>query len=213
MKSNLKITRIVVQSRNKNRFNVFIDNVYSLSLDIYQLSQLNLKVGQTINQTELAQLKTDSQFGKLYSQALGYCLKRPRSNKEIKDYLSRKIKVNNKAKDKILEVELIQRVQARLAQKGYLDDEKFARFWIENYQVKKGVSRRKLASTLRAKGVEKTIVNVVLAETARHDLNELEKVVNKKRVHYQDERRLIAYLVRQGFSYDEVLQVLNKTDN
>jgi regulatory protein len=213
MKSNLKITRIVVQSRNKNRVNVFIDNVYSLSLDIYQLSQLNLKVGQTINQTELAQLKTDSQFGKLYSQALGYCLKRPRSNKEIKDYLSRKIKVNNKAKDKILEVELIQRVQARLAQKGYLDDEKFARFWIENYQVKKGVSRRKLASTLRAKGVEKTIVNVVLAETARHDLNELEKVVNKKRVHYQDERRLIAYLVRQGFSYDEVLQVLNKTDN
>jgi regulatory protein len=44
----------------------------------------------------------------------------------------------------------------RLVEKGYVDDEKFARFWVENRNQTKGASRRKLEAELRAKGFEFT---------------------------------------------------------
>lgn len=50
------------------------------------------------------------------------------------------------------------------------------------------------------KGVEKSLIEAALENSDRSDLEEAKKIIAKKRQKY-DDQKLIAYLVRQGFSY------------
>ncbi len=104
----------------------------------------------------------------------------------------------------------VDRTFNRLVERGYVSDEKFTRFWVENRNQTKGASRRKLTAELRSKGVESAIIEEVLAETERTDDDELRKVLIKKRSKYDDEQKLIAYLARQGFSYDDIKTALSE---
>lgn len=97
----------------------------------------------------------------------------------------------------------------RLIEKGYVDDNKFARFWVENRFVNKGVSKRKLRSELISKGINSTIISQMLSETERSDREEMKKIIRKKRPHYPDDKKLLAYLARQGFDYEEIKQAIS----
>ncbi len=105
---------------------------------------------------------------------------------------------------------LTTRVLEKLQHRGYVDDEKFARWWVENRNQTKGTSLRKLSAELRAKGVNGEIINEVLVSSERNDGNELAKIIAKKRAKYPDEQKLIAYLARQGFRYDDIQAALNE---
>lgn len=207
----MKITAITSQSRDNGRVNVAVDGKYRLSLDVIQLTDLGVKVGREYTEQELTQLEAESQFGKLYARTLEYCLARPRSQREVRDYLYRKTRdarTKSGAIKKGVSPGLTERVFERLIQKGYVDDEKFAQFWIENRNVRKGSSRRKLASELMSKGIEQSVVERLLSESDRDDIDELRKIIDKKRARYDDEQKLIGYLVRQGFNYDDIRQAL-----
>ena len=150
----MKITDISLQARDNNRVNVSVDGVYSFSLDIAQVTDLNLKVCRELSDGELEELQEESQFGKLYMRALEYCLRRPHSVKEVRDYLWRKTQpalrkrqtgMNNPV---VYSERVASRVLSKLQQKAYVNDEAFARWWVENRQLSKGVSRRKLTAEL-----------------------------------------------------------------
>jgi len=206
-----RITALKVQLRDKDRVNVFVDGKYSFSLDITQVAELGIKTGAEYTVEELAELENESQFGKLYTRSLEYVLIRPRSQRELRDYLYRKTRDTRTKMGTIkkgVSPELTERVFNRLLDKGYLDDEKFARFWVENRNTRKGSSLRKLQSELMAKGVERSIIERALQDTDRSDTDELQKIILKKASRYSDEQKLMAYLVRQGFSYDDVKQAI-----
>jgi regulatory protein len=209
----MKITSISVQARDKDRVNVSVDGKYRLSLDILQLSDLGIKLGNEYTEEEMNALEEESQFGKLYGRTLEYALMRPRSQREVKDYLYRKTRDTRTklgAVKKGVSVQLTERVFDRLLQKGYIDDEKFAAYWIENRNQRKGTSMRKLSAELSAKGVDRTIIERLLSETDREDADELQKIIAKKRSRYDDEQKFMAYLARQGFSYDDIKEALNQ---
>jgi regulatory protein len=215
----LKITSISTQVHNPDRVNVSIDGKYQFSLDISQITDLGVRVGRELDDDELAVLETESQFGKLYSRALEYCLMRPHSVREVRDYLYRKT-LRTKYKTRQGEVRekegysptLATRVLEKLQQKRYVDDEQFARWWVETRNRTKGTSLRKLSNELRAKGVEMQIVEEVLAASDRADTDELQKLIAKKRTRYPDDTKLIQYLARQGFRYDDIAQALRGSD-
>ncbi len=207
----MKITSISVQARDKNRVNVSVDGKYRFSLDITQLVELGVKTGNEYTEEELTQLEEESQFGKLYTRALEYSLMRPRSLHEMGQYLYRKTRdVPTKMGTirKGASKALTDRVFERLVQKGYVDDEKFTRFWVENRQMRKGISKRKLQAELRAKGVENSIVERFIQESERTDDSEIIKIITKKASRYPDEQKLIAYLARQGFNYDDIKEAI-----
>lgn len=89
----------------------------------------------------------------------------------------------------------------KLVGKGYVDDRKFAEYYVENRFVKKGISERRLRMELMKKGVARGIIEEVMAGSARNDEEEIKKIIAKKRARYDDEK-LIMYLVRQGFSFE-----------
>ena len=211
----MKITSISAQKRDNNRVNILVDGKYRFSLDVYQLVELGVKVGREYDEAELVALEQDSQFGKLYGRALEYCLMRPHSVREVKDYLYRKTR---STRDKTGEIkpgispEITMRVYDRLVEKGYIDDIKFTKYWVENRSLTKGVSLRKLTSELRTKGVESSIIEQMLGETERNDSEEIQKIIAKKRSHYPNDQKLIAYLARLGFSYDEIKKATDQSN-
>lgn len=207
----MKITAITIQARDKNRVNVSVDGKYRFSLDVFQLADLGLKIGKEYTDEELVELETESQFGKVYSRALDYCLMRPHSIKEVKDYLYRKTRPTRTKAGEIrqgVSTDVTSRVFDRLVEKNYVNDADFARYWVENRSLTKGASKRKLTAELRAKGVEQSIIEQYLGESERTDEDELAKVITKKRSRYPDDQKLMAYLARQGFSYDDIKTAL-----
>jgi regulatory protein len=79
-----------------------------------------------------------------------------RSRKELRDKLAKKD----------VPAELAERLLDRFTEVGLVDDEAFARSWVEGRQRSRGLARRALAQELRRKGVDD--------ETARTALDELD---------------------------------------
>jgi regulatory protein len=208
----MKITSIAIQAKNKNRVNVSVDGKYRFSLDVFQVGDLGLKTGKEYTEEELEALETESQFGKLYARAMEYCLMRPHSAREVRDYLYRKTrttKVKSRSTGEVSErpgvsQEIANRVFDRLLEKDYVNDEKFTRYWVENRKQRTGISGRKLAAELMSKGVSRDIIETFTKASERNDLDEIMKTIERKRRKYADDNKLIAYLLRQGYSYDDV---------
>lgn len=209
----MKITAIIAGKRDKNRVNVSVDGKYRFSLDTYQLVELGIKVGREYNEAELVALEQESQFGKVYGRALEYCLMRPHSAREVQNYLYHKTRpMRDKTGQLRLGVtpEITVRVFDRLCEKNYIDDTKFAHYWVENRSLTKGASLRKLTAELRAKGVDDIIIRQALDTSARNDSAEIRKIITKKHARYPDEQKLTAYLARLGFGYDDIKKALNE---
>ena len=218
--SHHRITNIKQGVKNQNRVNVFVDGKYSFSLDISQVVDLKLKVGKVISDSELAEYRKASEFGKLYQRTLEWVLSRPHSIRETRDYLFRKTRSFSKgalrgaspsltpserhssfSKKDVGMSSLSNEIIERLIQKGYLDDYKFAEYYVENRFTKKGISKKRLALELTKKGISRDIIEQVLEETGRNDEEEILKIIAKKRAKYDDEK-LIQYLCRQGFPFE-----------
>ena len=215
----LRITNIKQVVKNENRVNVFVNGKYSFSLDIAQLADIKLKVGQNISEKDLAEYKKASEFGKLYQRTLEWVLTRPHSIRETKDYLYRRIRNMargsktwpsgpERSRETVSDSSFdyssfTDAIVERLISKGYLDDYKFAEFYVENRFVKKGISKRRLSQELIKKGVSRDIIDEVLNQSSRNDEEEILKIIAKKRKKYDDEK-LIQYLCRQGFHFETV---------
>lgn len=234
----LLITNLKQGAKNPNRVNVFVDGKYSFSLDVAQVVDFGVKIGRVLSETELEEMKRASEFGKVYQRALEWVLVRPRSVGELRDYLKRRemrdeAEERKREWQKEREIaDLIVKgeganarrvskresrcgasqkcdytdlVVERLCERGYVDDRKFAAWYVENRFVKKGVSQKRLRMELIKKGVGQDVIEEVLG--GRNDEEEIRKMAARKRAKYTQEK-LIAYLCRQGFSYDLVRQVV-----
>ncbi len=222
----MKITKISQQVKRPDRYSVYVDGKYEFSLHEQQLAELRLKTNQEITNEELSDFKNDSMFGKAYERTLKYVFMRSRSKKEILDYLARsymypKPKVYiNKSGDRVVKKQLvdklatqniIDRVIERLEIRGYVNDEVFAKAWFESRQFTKKPSKRKLQQELQQKGVDQEIIATLLQNYESTEVDNLRYLINKKQKisRYQDEDKLIPYLVRQGFSYSEIKRELS----
>ena len=202
----LIVTELRQGVKNPERVNVFVSGKFEFSLDVAQVVDLGVRVGTVLSSEELGELKRASEFGKLYQRALEKALSRPHSERELRDYLNRKVF------EKKLDKKYIDEIIGRLIDRGYLNDRRFAEWYVENRFVKKGVSRRRLNMELSKKGVAKEIIDETLSTSERDDAGEILKIITRKRARYDDEK-LLAYLCRQGFSFDlsrELIQSYGK---
>jgi regulatory protein len=194
-----KITKIAPAVKTAGRYNIFVNDKFSFSLDEVQLVKLGLKKGQEVSTEDLAKFKSESDFGKNYIRAVDFISRRPRSEREIRDYAWRKQ----------WSKENLENVIKRLYERGYLNDEKFAESFVRSRANLRNFSTRKMKVELIKKGINSAIIEKVLSENNDFDENEsLKKLIQKKRGHYDDERKLVAYLARQGFSYDKIKTAL-----
>lgn len=115
-----KITRITTQKRNKQRYNIYLDqkgkDSYAFSVDEDILIKYMLRKGMEVDQETIDTLMEKDSFHKAFTLALNYLSYRMRSEKEIRTYLM----------DKEIDDEKIEYVVKRLKEENYLNDKEFA---------------------------------------------------------------------------------------
>lgn len=194
----MQITKVAPAVKTPGRYNIFVDDKYSFSLDELQLVQTGLHRGLEIDEERLEQLKNESNYGKEYIRALDLISRRPRSVKELRDYGRRKGWTP----------ENTERVIQRLQDKGYQSDEAFAKMFATARLNAGRYSRRRIEQDLRGKGITSATINKVLDELDPSDLPAIQKLIAKRASRYDDESKLIRYLLSKGFSYDDVKKAL-----
>lgn len=213
------VTKLTPGVRDPNRVNVFLDGQFVLSLDLTQVVEFGLKVRQKVTPERLVELRKASEFGKLYQRTLEWVLTRPHSIRETRDYLRRrqlKRKQLNRQRERDekrplpeLEDEIMSLVVERLIEKKYLNDQKFAEYYVENRYVRKGISQKRLKMELQRKGVDASMIQIALEKKPRDEQVEMAKMIAKKRKKYND-FQLVGYLTRQGFGFQQAKDAVAK---
>ena len=103
---------------------------------------------------------------------------------------------------KVFPPEFIDQIVDELIKKKYLDDYKFARYYLETRKLKTGISQKKLKMELTRKGISTQTIEVLMDEL-RDDSTEIDKIIAKK-AHKYTKEKLIQYLLRQGFDFELV---------
>lgn len=194
------ITAIKQQAKRADRFSIYVDGKYSFSVGENELLKLGLYTGQELTEEQLDSFKDESAYGKWFDRALNLLSYRLRSEWEITDYLKRKD----------CPPYITEKILSKLKEKNYIDDKRFAETWVSNRRLLKATSRRRLAQELRSKRIDGSVIESVLAgdKEATDEREVLRQLVEKKRQRYPDQLKLMQYLARQGYSYDDIKTVL-----
>lgn len=195
----MKITDIKQQVKRQDRYSIYVDGKYVFSFSESELLNLGLRIGQEFGPGDLEELKKTAIEDKAYTRSLDLLARRARSEWEVRDYLKRKD----------YETDVIEKIVNRLSKSGYIDDAKFAEAWINNRRLLKSTSKRKLRMELMQKRVDESIINEALLEDETDEQQVLRDLIAKKshQTRYQDKTKLMQYLLRQGFSYDDIKAV------
>jgi regulatory protein len=196
----VNITDIKAQVKTAGRYSVFVDGKYSFSLSDIALLEQQVRIGQEVSKERLAELKQRSIDDKLYGLTLRYLSIRLRSEWEVRTYLQRK-----QASPALVDL-----ILNKLSKDGYINDITFAEAWVSNRHLLRPTSKRKLQQELRSKRVSDEVISSVLAGDGADERQLLRELVAKKRSRYADEVKLMQYLVRQGFSYEDVKAVVRE---
>jgi regulatory protein len=201
----VKITSIKQQVKRADRYSLYVEGKYAFSLSESVLLDSKLAGGQEIDEAQLADYKKLSQDDKAYGNALRYSAMRPHSTWEMQQYFRRKA----------IEEPVAERIIERLTRIGLVDDLAFARSWVASRHLLKDVSNRRLLMELRQKQVPSTIIEQVLSEDEVDERQSLRELIIKKRsqLKYRDDpTKLMQYLARQGFGYDDIKAMLLAID-
>lgn len=197
----MKITKIEVQKKNKNRVNLYIDDNFKCGLSLETILKNHLKVGQEISQNELQYFKCDSEKEVALNKALGYIAKYQKSEKELKKYL----------KDKEFDDEVVDFVAEKLKSYGFVDDKIFATNFVKCKTKNQG--KRKISSMLKQKGVDENIVEEIVSEYAC-DVEQIglvaQKYLKNKPLDLKTKQKAYRYLSSRGYLSEDISSCLNK---
>jgi regulatory protein len=196
------ITELKFQQRNNERVNIYLDGEYAFGLDAVEAARL--RKGQVLSDAEIVALKAQDERNRAFDRAVRFLSYRPRSRTEVERYL----------RGKMIEGDVIADVIARLDRAGYIDDEAFARFWLENRERFKPRGQRALRYELRQKGVGDEIITLVLSEMDdeasawRAVEGRLSRWANLPADEFR--QKVVGYLSRRGFDYNTISLTLEK---
>lgn len=148
-------------------------------------------------------------YEKLVNAAIRFVSFRPRSEHELRDFLSKKL-----TKWKVSGDILKEKVIARMGELGYVDDEKFAQWWVGQRTAFKPKGNRLIKLELKGKGVsEATIASVLVPRGSASLLAAAKEAVAKKLPLWarlpvlERKKKIYDYLGRRGFDSDTISRV------
>jgi regulatory protein len=149
----------------------------------------------------------DSPAGDAYEAAVRYLAGRPHTVAEIHRHL----------RSKKFDVETIDHAIDRLRAQRYVDDEAFARWWLEQRERFKPRGHRALRTELAQKGVGRDVVDLVLGERAPDaDVEQARRALSRPLTRWADmpdaekRRKIHTYLAARGFDYDTIDEVTRR---
>jgi len=143
--------------------------------------------------------------GEPYEVAVRYLASRPKSVAEIARHL----------RSKRFDDEAIAQAIDKLRAQRYVDDEAFARWWLEQRERFKPRGDRALRSELMQRGVSREVIEAILGERAPDaDVEQAKKALARPLTRWaalppqERKRKIHTYLAARGFSYGTIEEVL-----
>ena len=203
-----------IQKKNDSNVIVFLDNDQKLFLSYEVLLKNGLRKGSEISESHFDFLVKENQKYFIKQKAYTLLGKRLHSVYELR----------TKLRQKKYDAELIQHTIDDLLNGHYLDDMKFAEIFSEEKLRLKLWGKTKLKSELMKKGVSSSIITAVMEEKfpeADEELDNASQLVKKKynqlknrnMEHQKLVKRLYAFLISRGYSYDVSRQAIEKIFN
>jgi regulatory protein len=197
-----KITQLEQQQGNKERVNVYLDDEFAFGLNL--MDAVHLRKGQELSDKDIAELRQKDAIVKAIDSAANLLSYRPRSTQEIRQRLQKK--GYNEA---VIEVAI-----ERMSNLGYLDDEAFARFWIESRNRSKPRGKTALSYELRQKGIAEMIIHELLddlldEQSAAYDAAQARVSRMRGKTQLEFKQKIGAFLQRRGFGYEVIKQALD----
>jgi regulatory protein len=199
-----RITRLKGGKGREKRVNLYLDGRFSFSISAEVALNKELKVGQELTESEIAELQDTDQCQRCYNAAIRFLGYRQRSEAEVRQRL-RSYGFDNECEEKTI---------GRLKEQGLVDDAEFARFWIENRETFSPRSRWLTGMELERKGLDRVTIDATICEI--DDLDSAYRAARTKagRLSISDYRlfrnRLGEYLRRKGFSYEVINETIEK---
>jgi regulatory protein len=190
------VTAIETQKNHADRVNVYLDGRFAFGASALVIAARRVKTGGRLSDEDIEALKEDDSAERAFNAALNFLSFRPRSTRELQDYFRRKGVESDTAGAVI---ERLQRIKL-------VDDDEFARFWVENRQNFRPRGTRALRMELRQKGLTSDTIDGALENIG--DESEIALTAGRKKMgSYRnlDERgfvtKMVGFLQRRGFSY------------
>ncbi len=208
------ITEMEIQRRNRDRVNIYLDESFAFGLSV--ILAAGLHKGQSLSDSEIAALRSQDEGEQAYERAVRFLATRPRSIGEIRRYLANKPGKQGKPnrQDTRLANALIDEVIERLEHRGYVNDLAFARYWIEQRDQSDPRGVRMLRYELREKDVTSDVIEAALDQHDEEDAAYRAALKKARRWTALDDKafrdKLGGYLVRRGFDYSTVSDVLGR---
>ncbi|MDV2886546.1 recombination regulator RecX [Alkalihalophilus pseudofirmus] len=207
----IKITKVSVQKRSKERYNIFIDRgqgeEYGFSVDEDILIKIGLRKGLEIEEDELKEILDKDEEKKTHHLALHFLSYRMRSVKEMMEYLQKKER----------ESKHIDTVVKRLLDQNLLNDEMFAASYIESKKLTLLKGPLKLKQELSQKGVGQAHIETALEGfTEDEQIDKLIKWIAKKESRKPKQsvsaykQKLAGQLMNKGFTHSIIEQAMRE---
>jgi regulatory protein len=200
-----QITAVKPQ-KNKKRVSVYLDGKFGFGIDYESFVKLGLKVEQNLTEEKVGEIVKEAELQKTKDKLLKYATLRPRSKREIKDWMRRK-KVHDSLKDDLFNT---------LKRLELVNDKGFANWWIDQRLQFKPRGRKALYSELMKKGIDKEIIEQALSEKDIDEEKMARKLVKDKSYKWEKykgrekQKKIADYLARKGFNWGVIKPVLKE---
>ena len=198
----MQITKVEKQEK-RDRYNVFADGKFLTALDGSVIVEAGIREGELLTTSEFARLLERDKFAKALNKAYSLLSRRPHASAEL----------GRKLKERKYSPELITEVLEHLSRLGYLNDESFAKQWVQSRGASRGP--RLLQAELRQKGVQDAAVRAALEELA-DPLEAVRELAQKRLARLREEPwerarpKVAAFLQRRGYGFDVIGPVLDE---
>lgn len=203
-----KISSIKPQKR-PNRFNIFLDDKFAFGVNADLIVEENLKVGKDLDEKTINRIIKKEDFTKLFDSSLKYLGIRTRSEKELWQYLAKKIsRIQNIKFHEASQSLIIPRIVKKLKSIGYLDDLEFAK-WLIASRNRQAKGSRIIKIELIKKGIAPQIIEKLISELPQQK-DQAKKALEKKIKLWQKlprqkfKEKVYRYLASRGFDWEDI---------
>lgn len=201
------ITEISVQKKNKNRCNIYIDNVFAFGVSNELIYKENLKVGMIVDEEKLKKIAYEENLINCKETALKII---ERSYKTKKEMIKRLL-------EKGYALEEVNETLKFLEEYNFINDESYTKAFINDRKKTQG--KQKIKYALKNKGVSDEIIKEELSKLDMEKEKENANILALKKYNilikresdkYKLKEKIIRFLISRGYNYEVAKDAVNE---
>ena len=196
-----------IEPVTKTRYKVYVDGQFAFVLYKGELSRYHIAEDSELEEEIYQNLRKEIVLKRAKLRAMHLLNDMVRTESQLRTKLLR----NDYPPD------IVEEAIAYVKSFGYINDAEYARNFIENRKEKK--SKKEIYAALCQKGLPKDLIETALEERYADDdsIAAIEAIVRKKKfdpksTDYREMQKMMGYLVRKGFRYDDIRQVIQVSE-